>query len=70
MFSDYVKVRKSEVKELEQATNDALELLKELHADVVALKRDKERLEEENAFLKGLVDKLATPARTYPKTFG
>ena len=70
MFNDYVKVRKSEVKELEKAAETAITLLKELDANVDKLKRDKERLEEENVFLKGLIDKLTTPARTYPNTFG
>lgn len=69
MFNDYVKVRKSEVKELEKAANDALEVLKQLHTDVEALKRDKEQLEKENVFLKGLIDKLATPVVTNPNTF-
>jgi len=61
MFDTYVRVRKSEVKELEKHIDDALAVLKELHHDVAKLKAEKEILERENTFLKGLVDKLATP---------
>lgn len=66
MFNSYVRVKKSEIRELEKVLEDALVSLKELHADVESLKRDNERLENENKFLQGLVDKLAQPLKPPP----
>lgn len=65
----YVKVRKSEVDQLEKYIDEALAVLKDIQAKNEMLAKERDMLVAENKFLKGLVDKMAAPTRTYPETF-
>lgn len=64
MFDSYVKVRKSEIKELEKTLDETLVSIKEMYSDVDKLKIENEVLKKENAYLKELVDRLTRIPQT------